>query len=156
MKRALRIAILMVGLVGTFIAAAVQQVPAADGGPLIDADGTVHLLESVVACEALGVLEGDPVELVDLQEAVQHFVDGLRVGDDQQALRLPDIPPDPSDPHAVRRGALDSRPAVPARRQAARHVPRCRKQRDRRHDHAPRERRHLQQRERVRQCGTCP
>jgi len=34
MKRAVRIAILMVGLVGTFIAAAVQQVPAADGGPL--------------------------------------------------------------------------------------------------------------------------
>ncbi len=34
MKRAIRIAILMVGLVGTFIAAAVQQVPAADGGPL--------------------------------------------------------------------------------------------------------------------------
>jgi hypothetical protein len=35
MKRALRIAILMVGLVGTFIAAAVQQVPAQDGGPLL-------------------------------------------------------------------------------------------------------------------------
>ncbi|HEV2401547.1 MAG TPA: hypothetical protein VGS27_31715 [Candidatus Sulfotelmatobacter sp.] len=35
MKRAIRIAILMVGLVGTFIAAAVQQVPAQDGGPLI-------------------------------------------------------------------------------------------------------------------------
>ena len=35
MKRAIRIAILMVGLVGTFIAAAVQQVPAADGGPLL-------------------------------------------------------------------------------------------------------------------------
>ena len=34
MKRALRIAILMVGLVGTFIAAAVEQVPAQDGGPL--------------------------------------------------------------------------------------------------------------------------
>jgi hypothetical protein len=34
MKRALRISILMVGLVGTFIAAAVQQVPASDGGPL--------------------------------------------------------------------------------------------------------------------------
>jgi hypothetical protein len=34
MKRAIRISILMVGLVGTFIAAAVQQVPAADGGPL--------------------------------------------------------------------------------------------------------------------------
>jgi hypothetical protein len=34
MKRAIRITILMVGLVGTFIAAAVQQVPAADGGPL--------------------------------------------------------------------------------------------------------------------------
>jgi len=35
MKRTIRISILMVGLVGTFIAAAVQQVPAADGGPLI-------------------------------------------------------------------------------------------------------------------------
>jgi hypothetical protein len=34
MKRALRISILMVGLVGTFIAAAVQQVPAIDGGPI--------------------------------------------------------------------------------------------------------------------------
>jgi len=34
MKRSIRIAILMAGLVGTFIAAAVQQVPAADGGPL--------------------------------------------------------------------------------------------------------------------------
>jgi hypothetical protein len=33
-KLALRISILMVGLVGTFIAAAVQQVPAQDGGPL--------------------------------------------------------------------------------------------------------------------------
>ncbi len=35
MKRAIRISILMLGLVGTFIAAAVQQVPAQDGGPLI-------------------------------------------------------------------------------------------------------------------------
>jgi len=35
MKRTIRIAVLMVGLVGTFIAAAVQQVPAADGGPLL-------------------------------------------------------------------------------------------------------------------------
>jgi hypothetical protein len=35
MKRAIRITILMVGLVGTFIAAAVQQVPALDGGPLL-------------------------------------------------------------------------------------------------------------------------
>lgn len=35
MKRTVRIAILMVGLVGTFMAAAVQQVPAADGGPLM-------------------------------------------------------------------------------------------------------------------------
>jgi hypothetical protein len=35
MKRTIRIAVLMVGLVGTFIAAAVQQVPAADGGPLM-------------------------------------------------------------------------------------------------------------------------
>ncbi|MGC1453473.1 MAG: hypothetical protein WA830_25855 [Candidatus Sulfotelmatobacter sp.] len=34
MKRTIRISILMIGLVGTFIAAAVQQVPAADGGPL--------------------------------------------------------------------------------------------------------------------------
>jgi hypothetical protein len=35
MRRALRMAILVVGLVGTFMAAAVPQVPAADGGPLI-------------------------------------------------------------------------------------------------------------------------
>jgi len=35
MKRTLRIVVLMAGLVGTFIAAAVQQVPAADGGPLL-------------------------------------------------------------------------------------------------------------------------
>ena len=35
MKRAIRISILMVGIVGTFIAAAVQQVPAQDGGPLL-------------------------------------------------------------------------------------------------------------------------
>jgi hypothetical protein len=35
MTRAIRILILMVGLVGTFVAAAVQQVPAQDGGPLI-------------------------------------------------------------------------------------------------------------------------
>ena len=42
MKRSIRIAILMVGLVGTFIAAAVQQVPAADGGPLFCAHHTKH------------------------------------------------------------------------------------------------------------------
>jgi hypothetical protein len=35
MKRAIRTLLLMVGLVGTFIAATVQQVPATDGGPLI-------------------------------------------------------------------------------------------------------------------------
>lgn len=35
MKRAIRTMLLMVGLVGTFIAAAVQKVPASDGGPLI-------------------------------------------------------------------------------------------------------------------------
>jgi hypothetical protein len=35
MKQAIRIAVLMVGVVGTFLAAAVQQVPAQDGGPLI-------------------------------------------------------------------------------------------------------------------------
>jgi hypothetical protein len=35
MKRSFRISILMVVLVGTFFAAAVQQVPALDGGPLI-------------------------------------------------------------------------------------------------------------------------
>ena len=34
MKRAIRTLILIVGLVGTFIAATVPQVPAADGGPL--------------------------------------------------------------------------------------------------------------------------
>jgi hypothetical protein len=32
MKRTIRIAILMLGLVGTFLAAAAQQVPAKDGG----------------------------------------------------------------------------------------------------------------------------
>jgi len=35
MKRAIRIAILMVGLVGTFVTAAVTALPAQDGGPLI-------------------------------------------------------------------------------------------------------------------------
>jgi len=35
MKRALRMAILMVGLVGTFVTAAVTVLPAQDGGPLI-------------------------------------------------------------------------------------------------------------------------
>jgi len=36
MKRAIRISVLIVGIVGTFIAAAVQPVPAvADGGPII-------------------------------------------------------------------------------------------------------------------------
>ena len=35
MKRAIRMAILTVGLVGTFIAATVQVVPAADGGPIL-------------------------------------------------------------------------------------------------------------------------
>jgi hypothetical protein len=34
MKRAIRISILIVGLVGTFIVANVPQVPAADGGPI--------------------------------------------------------------------------------------------------------------------------
>ncbi len=35
MKRAIRISILMLGLVGTFLAAAAQQVPTKDGGPLL-------------------------------------------------------------------------------------------------------------------------
>lgn len=35
MKRAIRVGILIAGLVGTFMVAAVPQVPAADGGPLI-------------------------------------------------------------------------------------------------------------------------
>jgi hypothetical protein len=34
MKRTLRISVLMIGLVGTFVAAAVPQVPALDGGPI--------------------------------------------------------------------------------------------------------------------------
>jgi hypothetical protein len=34
MKRTVRILILLVGIVGTFLAAAVPQVPTADGGPL--------------------------------------------------------------------------------------------------------------------------
>jgi len=33
-KRAIRIAVLIVGLVGTFLAANVQTVPVADGGPI--------------------------------------------------------------------------------------------------------------------------
>jgi hypothetical protein len=35
MRRAIRISILMVGLVGTFLVATVPQVPAADGGPIL-------------------------------------------------------------------------------------------------------------------------
>jgi len=35
MKRAIRMAILMVGVVGTFLGATVQPVPAADGGPIL-------------------------------------------------------------------------------------------------------------------------
>ncbi len=35
MKRAIRISILMLGLVGTYVAAAVQQVAAPDGGPIL-------------------------------------------------------------------------------------------------------------------------
>jgi hypothetical protein len=35
MKRALRISILMGGVVGTFLGATVQQVPASDGGPIL-------------------------------------------------------------------------------------------------------------------------
>jgi hypothetical protein len=35
MKRAIRTLILTVGIVGTFVAVAVQQVPAADGDPII-------------------------------------------------------------------------------------------------------------------------
>jgi hypothetical protein len=34
MKQAIRIAILMLGLVGTYVAAAVPQVPTPDGGPI--------------------------------------------------------------------------------------------------------------------------
>ena len=34
MKRALRMLVLIVGLVGTFVVATVPQVPAADGGPI--------------------------------------------------------------------------------------------------------------------------
>jgi len=34
MKRAIRIAILMVGITGAFIGATVQQLAAADGGPI--------------------------------------------------------------------------------------------------------------------------
>ena len=35
MKKAIRMSILIVGLVGTFVAATVQQVPALDGGPIL-------------------------------------------------------------------------------------------------------------------------
>jgi hypothetical protein len=34
MKQAIRIAVLMFGLVGTYVAAAVPQVPTPDGGPI--------------------------------------------------------------------------------------------------------------------------
>ena len=34
MKRAIRTSLLMIGLVGTYVMAAVPQVPALDGGPL--------------------------------------------------------------------------------------------------------------------------
>ncbi len=35
MKQAIRISILMCGLVGTYVVAAVPQVPAPDGGPIL-------------------------------------------------------------------------------------------------------------------------
>jgi hypothetical protein len=35
MKRAIRITILMFGLVGTYVSASAPQVPAPDGGPII-------------------------------------------------------------------------------------------------------------------------
>ena len=35
MKRTLRISVLMFGLVGTYVLAAVPQVPAPDGGPIL-------------------------------------------------------------------------------------------------------------------------
>ncbi len=35
MKQAIRISILMFGLVGTYVVAAVPQVPAPDGGPIL-------------------------------------------------------------------------------------------------------------------------
>jgi hypothetical protein len=34
MKQAIRISVLMLGLVGTYVAAAVPQVPTPDGGPI--------------------------------------------------------------------------------------------------------------------------
>ena len=34
MKRAIRMSVLMCGLVGTYVAAAIPQVPAMDGGPI--------------------------------------------------------------------------------------------------------------------------
>jgi hypothetical protein len=39
MNRAIRIAILMLGLVGTFVAATVPQVAAEDGGPILTCPG---------------------------------------------------------------------------------------------------------------------
>jgi hypothetical protein len=35
MKQAIRISVLMFGLVGTYVAAAVPQVPTPDGGPIL-------------------------------------------------------------------------------------------------------------------------
>ena len=49
MKHALRISILMCGLVGTYVAAAVPQVPAPDGGPIFCA----HLNNNYKANAAL-------------------------------------------------------------------------------------------------------
>jgi hypothetical protein len=41
MKRAIRISILVLGLVGTYVAAAVPQGPTPDGGPILTCPTTV-------------------------------------------------------------------------------------------------------------------
>jgi hypothetical protein len=43
MKQAVRISILMCGLVGTYVAAAVPQVPAPDGGPILTCPSQLQL-----------------------------------------------------------------------------------------------------------------
>ena len=46
MKHAIRISILMLGLMGTYVAAAVPQVPAPDGGPILTCPPQQQQLES--------------------------------------------------------------------------------------------------------------
>ena len=49
MKHAVRISVLMLGLVGTYMAAAVPQVPAPDGGPIITCPPQQQLQQNAAA-----------------------------------------------------------------------------------------------------------